>query len=101
MKTSERLLVKLRKAGLDIPEGAVLKSLRPSRSQRNVGAWSWAVCTADGHPMYKGSQGQPLAIGSQFRMAELLAHGFEVGSDRYGDINIDLPLAVLQRKAGR
>lgn len=96
MKVSERLLARLRELpGLDIPEGAVLKSLRPSGSQRNLGAWSWTVCTSDGLPVYKGSDGRALAVGSQWPMSELLKLGMEAnGPDCNGDVTIEPPSAV-------
>ena len=73
--TATRLLARLREeAGLDIPADAELVSLRPSRSARAAGAWSWAAYAPEGHE---------LCIGSQFAMGKLLrAPGLEVHRQR-------------------
>lgn len=98
---SERLLARLRAAGVELPEGARLVRVHPSESMRNVGAWSWTAADADGIPLCRDAQGRPMAVGSQYSMGELLRLGFEVnrpGFDGYGDITIDPPLAALRNR---
>lgn len=63
MRTSDRLLARLREIGVDLPEGARLVHVHPSPAMRNAGAWSWAAL---------GPDGNDLRIGSQYPMAELL-----------------------------
>ncbi|MFE5912070.1 hypothetical protein ACFQ6B_23715 [Streptomyces wedmorensis] len=63
MKTSERLLARLREIGVDLPQGAQLVRVHPSPAMRNAGAWSWAAFGPDGHD---------LRIGSQYPMSELI-----------------------------
>lgn len=64
MTTSERLLARLREAGLPLPQGTRLVRVHPSRSMRNEGAWSWAAL---------GPGAEDLQIGSQYSMGELLS----------------------------
>jgi len=61
---SDRLISRLREAGIDLPEGARLIRVMPSRAMRNEGAWSWTAL---------GPTGAELRIGSQFSMGDLLA----------------------------
>jgi hypothetical protein len=63
VRTSERLLTRLREVGLAIPEGSRLVRVNPSAAMRNGGAWSWFT---------QGPDGRELGIGSQFSMGELL-----------------------------
>lgn len=64
MRTSDRLIARLRKIGLDLPEGTQLVRVMPSGAMRNEGAWSWAAI---------GPTGAELRIGSQFSMSDLIA----------------------------
>jgi hypothetical protein len=72
MKTSERLIARLREAGADLPPCAVL--VRTNRNRRTgIGAWSWAAhCAAryddPGHVPHRA-----LVYGSHWSMSELLA----------------------------
>lgn len=76
MRTSDRLLARLREIGLNLPEGAQLIRVYPSPAMRNAGAWSWFAVDRDGIE---------LGIGSAFSMAELLtAPGLIVGRVRGG-----------------
>lgn len=63
MRTSERLIARLREIGLDLPDGTQLVRLNPSRAMRNEGAWSWTAL---------GPGGRELQIGSQHPMTALL-----------------------------
>jgi hypothetical protein len=63
VRTSERLIARLREIGLDLPAGTRLVRVNPSPSMRNAGAWSWAALGPDGYD---------LRIGSQYPMTELL-----------------------------
>lgn len=97
-KVSERLLKRLREAGLDIPQDARLVRVAAysSPAQRSNGCWSWTVADTYGRPLTKDSAGHPMAIGSQYPMTMLLRTGFEVSRDTYGDICIDPPLTAVQ-----
>ena len=82
MTPSERLLGRLRKMGLDIPEGAQVRRTYAGALQRNVGAWSWFLLNADG---------SELRIGSQYPVSELL-RGRLHASQAHGvreDIQVD------------
>jgi hypothetical protein len=84
MKTSDRLLKKLREAnlGLDLPEGTVL--VRTNRNRRTgLGAWSWFALGPEGR--------ENLRIGSHWSMRELLEAGEIVTQylDGAGDTCID------------
>ena len=91
MTTAERLLHRLRQAGLDLPEGSVLVRVYPSAAMRNNGAWSWAAF---------GPDGRELQIGSQYSMSELLAaEALDVTSYRLvagSDISVDPVKACRQ-----
>ena len=66
MKTSERLLAKLRDMGLDLPEGTVL--VRTYRNRRTaLGAWSCFAKVPEGC--------RDPRIGSHWSMRELLEAG--------------------------
>jgi hypothetical protein len=61
MKSSERLMERLRAMGVGMPTGAQFRRVNASESARNAGAWSWYL--------YRGSLAE---IGSQYRVADLL-----------------------------
>ncbi|MFE3123694.1 hypothetical protein ACFXHD_09765 [Streptomyces hydrogenans] len=63
MKTSERLLARLREIDLDLPEGTRLVRVYPSPAMRTEGSWTWTAL---------GPGGRDLRIGSQHSMATLL-----------------------------
>ena len=65
MKTSEKLVERLRQDGQDLPPCTVL--LRTNRNRRTgIGTWSWfAWCSGNCHG--------DLLLGSHWSMAELLA----------------------------
>jgi hypothetical protein len=82
MTIAERLLARLRKAGLDLPEGSQLVRVYPSSARRNEGAWSWAAL---------GPDGRDLQLGSQFSMTELLrAEAVYASPITSGSINKDI-----------
>lgn len=61
--TAERMLDRLRKVGIDLPEGTQLVNTYARDSQREEGAWAWKAVDPDGIP---------LGIGSPFPMYRLL-----------------------------
>lgn len=94
MKPSERLLEMLREAGAEIPEGArLIRAPGAYRgANRTEGAWVWTVADADGLPVYRDSEGRPMAIGSQTPITQLVRLGVQVSDrDCNGDIYIDPP----------
>ncbi|THA72523.1 hypothetical protein E6R60_26710 [Streptomyces sp. A0642] len=98
---AERLLARLRAAGVELPKGTRLVRVYPSESMRNVGAWSWTAANADGVPLYRDESGRTMAVGSQYPMGMLLRLGFEVnrpGFGDFGDITVDPPLAALRSR---
>lgn len=82
MSTADRLLKRLREAGVSLPMDAWIRRVYPSRADRALGAWSWAV--------YNGEP-RELGIGSQWPMTRLLREGFTVSEpDVSGDRHVDL-----------
>jgi hypothetical protein len=63
LRTSERLIARLRKIGLDLPDGTRLVRVYPSPAMRTEGSWSWTAL---------GPNGRDLQIGSQHSMTALL-----------------------------
>lgn len=53
---SERLLIRLRDMGLEIPDDARLRRTYAGYWQRAAGAWSWCLEDADGIELGIGSQ---------------------------------------------
>ncbi|MFC4506659.1 MULTISPECIES: hypothetical protein [Streptomyces] len=92
MTTAERLLARLREAGLDLPEGSRLDRVYPSRAMRTEGAWSWAAF---------GPGGRELRIGSQYSMTQLLqADALDVAPIQSGAVGKDIdviPAKACQR----
>ncbi|MER6606007.1 hypothetical protein ABT282_08825 [Streptomyces sp. NPDC000927] len=79
-RTQQRLLAKLREAGVTVPDGTRLAPTRASRSQRNLGAWSWAALLEDG---------RELRLGSRENMTELVrAERLYLHTDWGGDVNV-------------
>jgi hypothetical protein len=101
VKASERLLGRLREAGLDIPTDATLVRVHAPRSGRENGAWSWTVADASGTPLIQDSQGRAMAIGSHYPVSTILRLGFDLGSDYFGDICIDPPLSAIREVKGQ
>lgn len=64
MRTAERLIIRLRKIGLDLPEGSRLERTHAGYWQRKQGAWTWRAI---------GPGNRPLWVGSTYTMTELLA----------------------------
>jgi hypothetical protein len=63
---SHRLLARLRRAGLDLSDGAAIRRSYAGRHQLAAGAWRWWIeVTEDGRI-------RPLDIGSHHTVAELL-----------------------------
>ncbi|WP_329142756.1 hypothetical protein OIU91_04000 [Streptomyces sp. NBC_01456] len=95
MTTAERLIARLREAGLDLPEGSRLVRVYPSRAMRNEGAWSWSAF---------GPGGRELQLGSQYPMAELLAaeklDTMQVMSGAVGSDTEVFPAKACQRCQG-
>lgn len=58
MKVSQRLVERLRKMGLTVPDDEIYR-VHPSRASREAGAWSWAIGTSP-------------AVGSQHAMTVLM-----------------------------
>lgn len=90
MKTSERLIARLRAEGADLPPCTELR--RTNRNRRTgIGAWSWfAHCphALDGGPEHDGHS--DLHYGSHWPMGELLAADrLTFQSQRWGTICID------------
>jgi hypothetical protein len=86
--TSDRLLVRLREFGLDLPEGTRLIRLRPGPADRSIGAWSWCAL---------GPTARELGIGSQHPMTEILkAANLSTVKDMSGDITV-YPLQTIPR----
>ena len=81
MKTSERLLARLREHGVALPDDTELLSTRASRSARAAGAWSWY-----GWSPTRGD----LRIGSQTTMSALLAAERISTYSSLGDTHVDL-----------
>jgi hypothetical protein len=91
--TAERLLHRLRQAGLDLPEGSSLARVYPSEAMRNNGAWSWAAFGPDGHELH---------IGSQYSMGELLAaEALDVTSSEFLSVAVGSDISVDPAKACR
>jgi hypothetical protein len=105
MKPSERLLKMIRQQlpELDIPEGARLERAAGSYAGWNrtsLGAWVWTAVDANGVPLHRNSEGQPLAIGSQWTMTELVRAGSLAANPsgaNPGDIHIE-PTDEKQRE---
>jgi hypothetical protein len=76
MRPTERLLARLREAGMDLPEGVTIQRTYAGREQRNAGAWSWALL---------GPNGEDLKAGSQWPVGDLLRHGFDVSGPGHRD----------------
>lgn len=81
MRTSDRLLARLREIGLDLPDGSRLVRVHPSAAMRNEGAWSWTALGPGGRDLRIGSQ-HPMAVllGAEMLLAESIRSG-AVGSD--------------------
>ncbi len=82
MKISGRLASRLRTEGI-VPEDAELEVRRvnPSRSQRNVGAWSWCATWQEGC--------KSRSAGSQYSMTHCLAAPRWSTSTCWSDVSID------------
>lgn len=63
MKTSEKMIERLRKAGVKLPIGVTLTRTYCGSNQLSTGAWSWYIKTIEG---------KQLNIGSPFPASELL-----------------------------
>ncbi|MET9964798.1 hypothetical protein ABZZ80_02420 [Streptomyces sp. NPDC006356] len=70
--TAERMLARLRKIGVDLPEGTQLVNTFARDWQREQGAWAWKAV---------GPGDIPLGIGSPFPMYHLLRRKWEVVTD--------------------
>ncbi|SRR5216683_1167076 len=79
----DRLLARLRAAGLHLPDGTVLLTLHTGRIQRSQGAWSWA---AQG----PGGRALPVPVGSQWPMHSLISHEWLIITrSASGDLHVD------------
>lgn len=56
MTDVERLLTRLRRMGLDIPEGSAVRRTYAGKHQRAAGAWSWYLVDPTGRESRVGSQ---------------------------------------------
>ena len=84
-KLSDRLLVRLRAEEV-VPDGVAveIRRVNPSRSQRNVGAWSWMAAWRDG-PNFR-------TAGSQWSMATVLSWPtWTISVEEWGDTQVDPP----------
>lgn len=81
-RTSERMLDRLKRAGLDLPEGTQLVNTFARDWQRQEGAWAWQAV---------GPQNIPLGIGSPFPMSFLLQRKWELVSDEREDTTTIVP----------
>lgn len=70
--TAERMLDRLRKVGLDLPEGTKLVRTFARDWQREEGAWAWKAV---------GPGDTPLGIGSSIPMYHLLRRRWELVTD--------------------
>ncbi|MFF4385595.1 hypothetical protein ACFY0G_02195 [Streptomyces sp. NPDC001552] len=85
---SERLLLRLRELGLDLPEDASLVRTNAPRSARSNAAWSWFALGPDGAELHVGSR-HP--IGELLAAPVLVAHEDGNSSPYDPDVNITTP----------
>lgn len=78
----QRLIERLRRVGVDLPDGVTLCRTWAGYWQRSEGAWSWTAVGPDGHG--------ELNIGSQWPMKLLLAAPrLDTSISKSGDTHID------------
>jgi hypothetical protein len=77
---AERLMARIRQAGIEVPEGSSCVRNRVTTWQRNEGAWSWRV---------DGPDGIPSGVGSWNTMTEMVrAKTWDIVTDEFGDTTI-------------
>jgi hypothetical protein len=94
---SQRMVQRLRDAGVDLPPDAAVRRTFAGPAQRNEGAWSWTVTNAAGTPLMKGADGRPFAVGSQWPLAFLLRlPHLLINAESSGDVHVDPPTESLR-----